>query len=138
CSPAPDGSIWGSMLGFPGAVMRLTPGPNPPETALAEIFEVPWDDPKASGHGFSPRGFDVDRNGIAWVALASGHMASFDRRKCKGPLNGPGAAEGNLCPEGWSFYPLPGPGFKDRDGAAEGPYYTWVDQHDILGLGPHT
>ena len=32
----------------------------------------------------------------------------------------------------------PGPGFKGRDGAAEGPYYTWVDQHDILGLGPNT
>ncbi len=84
------------------------------------------------------RGMDVDHNGVAWVALASGHMASFDRRKCKGPLNGPGAAEGNLCPEGWTFYPLPGPGFKGRDGAAEGPYYTWVDQHDILGLGPNT
>jgi len=53
-------------------------------------------------------------------------------------LNGPGAAEGNLCPEGWTFYPLPGPAFAGRDGAAEGPYYTWVDQHDILGLGPNT
>jgi hypothetical protein len=84
------------------------------------------------------RGMDVDRNGVAWVALASGHMASFNLRKCQGHLNGPGATEGNLCPEGWTFYPLPGPGFKGRDGAAEGPYYTWVDQHDILGLGPNT
>ena len=65
-------------------------------------------------------------------------MASFDRRTCKGRLNGPGAAEGNLCPEGWTFYPLPGPAFAGRDGAAEGPYYTWVDQHDILGLGANT
>src|SRR5262245_64170053 len=31
--------------------------------------------------------------------------------------------------------PIPGPSFAGRDGAAEGPYYTWVDQHDILGLG---
>jgi hypothetical protein len=84
------------------------------------------------------RGFDVDRHGVAWVTLASGHIASFDRRKCKGRLNGPGAAEGNLCPEGWTFYPLPGPAFAGRDGAAEAPYYTWVDQHDILGLGPNT
>src|SRR6266849_9106434 len=34
-APAPDGSVWGSVLGFPGAVVRLKPGTNPPETALA-------------------------------------------------------------------------------------------------------
>src|SRR6266581_5813178 len=28
-SPA-DGSIWGTVLGFPGAVVRLSPGSNPP------------------------------------------------------------------------------------------------------------
>jgi len=138
-SPAPDGSVWGSVLGFPGAVVRLTPGSNPPETALAEIFEVPWDDPKASGHGFSPRGFDVDRNGVAWLALASGQMASFDRRKCKGPLNGP-TATGKHCPEGWTFYAEPLPQMKgvDEPGSAEASYYTWVDQFDTLGLGPNT
>ena len=43
-----------------------------------------------------------------WAALASGHLASFDRRKCKGPLNGP-KATGQHCPEGWTLYaePLP-------------------------------
>ncbi len=40
-APAPDGSIWGSVLGFPGAVVRLNPGSNPPETALAEVYEPP-------------------------------------------------------------------------------------------------
>ena len=129
-SPA-DGSIWGSNIGHPGWVIRMQPGSNPPETALAEVYKVP-------PPGFGMRGFDIDRQGVAWVTLASGHIASFDRRKCKGRLNGPGAAEGNLCPEGWTFYPLPGPSFAGRDGAAEGPYYTWVDQHDILGLGPNT
>jgi hypothetical protein len=129
-SPA-DGSIWGSNIGFPGYVLRLEPGPNPSETALVEVYKVP--EP-----GFGIRGMDIDRHGVAWVTLASGHMASFDRRRCKGRLNGPGAAEGNLCPEGWTFYPLPGPTFAGRDGAAEGPYYTWVDQHDTLGLGPKT
>ncbi len=126
-SPA-DGSIWGSNIGHPGYVLRLQPGSNPPETALVEVYKVP-------PPGYGMRGFDVDRHGVAWVTLASGHIAGFDRRKCKGRLNGPGAAEGNLCPEGWTFYPLPGPSFAGRDGAAEGPYYTWVDQHDILGLG---
>src|SRR5439155_2240798 len=116
-APAPDGSVWGSSLGFPGAVVRLTPGPNPPETALAELYELPWQanvqrgaadvrpqgapagsDPKARVQGFSPRGMDVDRNGVVWTALASGHLASFDRRKCTGPLNGP-RATGQHCPE---------------------------------------
>jgi hypothetical protein len=133
-APAPDGSVWGTMLGFPGAVIRLDPGSNPPSTALAEVYEPPFND--AKNPGFSPRGGDVDRNGVYWTALASGHMASFDRRKCKGPLNGP-AATGQHCPEGWSLYAEPLPqmqGVTDA-GSAEGSYYTWVDQFDTLGLG---
>ena len=55
-APAPDGSVWGSVLGFPGAVVRLVPGSNPPETALAEVYEPPFDNPKAPVQGFSPRG----------------------------------------------------------------------------------
>lgn len=135
-SPAPDGSIWGSSLGFPGSVIRLVPGPNPPATALAEIYELPYGNPQATVQGFSPRGFDVDRNGVAWVALASGHLASFDRRKCRGPLNGP-TATGQHCPEGWSFWAEPLPQLKGvtTPGSAEASYYTWVDQFDTFGLG---
>jgi hypothetical protein len=131
-APAPDGSIWGSVLGFPGAVVRLNPGSNPPETALAEVYEPPMP-------GYSPRGGDVDRNGVYWTALASGHMASFDRRKCKGPLNGP-KATGQHCPEGWSLFVEPLPQMKGvtDPGSAEASYYTWVDWHDTLGLGPNT
>jgi hypothetical protein len=133
-APAPDGSIWGSVLGFPGAVVRLNPGTNPPETALAEVYEPPFMDPKTPG--FSPRGGDVDRNGVYWAALASGHLASFDRRKCKGLLNGP-TATGQHCPEGWTLYPEPLPQLKGvtDSGTAEGSYYTWVDQFDTFGLG---
>jgi hypothetical protein len=136
-APAPDGSIWGTVLGFPGAVVRLDPGSNPPETALAEVYQPPYQDPK--NPGFSPRGGDVDRNGVYWAALASGHMASFDRRKCKGPLNGP-AATGQHCPEGWTLYAEPLPQMKGvaDPGSAEGSYYTWVDQFDTSGLGRNT
>ena len=135
-SPAPDGSVWGSVLGVPGAVVRLDPGTNPPETALAEVYEPPFNNPDAAVEGYSPRGMDVDRDGVAWAALASGHMASFDRRKCKGPLNGP-KATGQHCPEGWTLYAEPLPqiqGVEDA-GSAEGSYYTWVDQFDTFGLG---
>jgi hypothetical protein len=135
-SPAPDGSVWGSVLGFPGAIVRLSPGANPPETALAEVYEPPFNNPKAPVQGFSPRGMDVDRNGVVWAALASGHLASFDRRKCQGPLNGPNAT-GQHCPEGWTLYPEPLPQLKGvtDSGSAESSYYTWVDQFDTLGLG---
>jgi hypothetical protein len=103
---------------------------------LAEYYELPWNNPRASVHGFSPRGMDIDGNGVVWASLASGHLASFDRRKCKGPLNGP-TATGQHCPEGWTLYPFPGPQFKDvtGSGSAEASYYTWVDQHDTFGLG---
>src|SRR5690606_31180587 len=74
-SPAPDGSVWGTMMGFPGAVFRLTPGSNPPHTALTEVFQLPWNDSTVANQGFSPRGGDVDRNGVFWAATASGHMA---------------------------------------------------------------
>lgn len=135
-SPASDGSVWGSSLGYPGAVVRLNPGANPVETALVEYYELPLDKNGEPLEGFSPRGMDVDRNGVAWVALASGHMASFDRRKCKGSLNGPDAT-GQHCPEGWTFYAEPLPQMKgvDTPGSAEGSYYTWVDQFNTFGLG---
>ncbi|HME08515.1 MAG TPA: carboxypeptidase-like regulatory domain-containing protein [Bryobacteraceae bacterium] len=131
-----DGMIWGSVLGFPGGIVRLNPGPTPAETALAEYYEVPWNNPKAPVSGYSPRGMDIDRNNVAWVVLGSGHLASFDRRKCRGPLNGP-QATGQHCPEGWTLYPSPGPNFKNvRDsGSADSHYYDWVDQFDTLGLG---
>lgn len=136
-APAPDGSIWGTVLGYPGEVVRLVPGSNPPETALAEVYEPPFND--KARPGFSPRGGDVDRNGVFWAALASGHLASFDRRKCKGPLNGP-KATGQHCPEGWTLYTEPAPQFRGvKDGGSvEGSYYTWVDQFDALGLGANT
>jgi hypothetical protein len=134
-SPTPDGSVWGSSLGYPGALIRLNPGSNPVETALVEYYELPLNDAGEPIEGFSPRGMDVDREGVAWVALASGHMASFDRRKCK-TLNGPNAT-GQHCPEGWTFYAEPLPQLKGvtTPGSAEGSYYTWVDQFNTFGLG---
>ena len=134
-----DGSIWGSSLGFPGAVVRVVPGDDPSETALTEVFQLPWGNDAAPVQGYSPRGMDIDRNGVVWTPLASGHMASFDRSLCTGPLNGP-EATGQHCPEGWTLYPEPLPQLAgiDDSGSAEGSYYTWVDQFDTLGLGANT
>ena len=123
-----DGSIWGAMIGNPGAVVRVMPGPNPPATALTEVYNV-------AAPGFGARGADIDGNGVVWVSLASGHLGEFARRTCKGPLNGP-KATGDHCPEGWTLHKYPGPGFDGiGDNSAESSYYTWVDQHDTFGLG---
>ncbi|MEY4880272.1 MAG: hypothetical protein RJB62_1741 [Pseudomonadota bacterium] len=128
-SPA-DGSIWGTVGVFGGTpgVVRVDPGANPPATAIAEVYNLPRE-------GFGLRGGDIDKNGVVWVSASSGHLASFDRRLCTGPLNGP-TATGDHCPEGWKFYQYPGPGFEGiGENSAESSYYTWVDQHNILGLG---
>jgi hypothetical protein len=136
-APSPvDGSIWGSVLGMPGSLVRLTLGSNPPATALSETYEVPFNNPQATAKGFAPRGMDVDGNGVVWTVLSSGQLASFDRRRCKGPLNGP-AATGQHCPEGWAFYALPGPNYKGAvdSASADTAYYNFVDRFDLLGVG---
>ncbi len=123
-----DGSIWGTQLGYPGRVVRVAPGPDPTHTALTEVYEPPFP-------GYGPRGGDIDRNGVYWASLASGHLGRFERSKCK-VLNGP-TATGKHCPEGWTLYRFPGPQFKDvsDDGSAEASYFTWVDQYNTFGLG---
>jgi hypothetical protein len=126
-----DGSVWGTSLApYPSYVVRLAPGPDPSRTALTEIFEPPLP-------AYGARGGDIDRNGVFWASFASGHLGSFDRRKCKGPLNGPEGATGRHCPEGWTLYRFPGPQFRDvqDDGSAEASYYVWVDWFNTLGLG---
>ena len=128
--PSPvDDSVWGSnAFSYPGSIVRMMPGDDPPATTISEYYEPPLP-------GFGVRGADIDGKGVVWVSLGSGHLGAFDRRKCTGPLNGP-TATGQHCPEGWTFYDLPGPGFVDLpEYSVESSYYTWVDQHNTLGLG---
>jgi hypothetical protein len=120
-----DGSIWYTVGVFGGQAgfMRFDP-----KTQLSEFFAMPTP-------GVGVRGGDIDADGVAWGSESSGHLVSFDRRLCKGPLNGPNAT-GNHCPEGWKFYKYPGPGFEGfEDKSVEASYYTWVDQHNTVGLG---
>jgi hypothetical protein len=72
---------------------------------------------------------------VYWVSLASGHLASFDRRKCRSTAKP--SADGQQCAEGWTFFQLPGPQLKDvrEPGSAEASYYTWIDRFDVFGLG---
>jgi hypothetical protein len=132
-----DDSIWGQAMdvGFsrmdqPGYIIRLVPGSDPARTSLAEVYLPP-------DIGYGSRGIDLDLNGVVWTTLSSGHLASFDRRKCKGPLNGPAAATGKQCPEGWTLYQFPAPQFKgvSDPGSADHAYFLWVDRYNTLGLG---
>jgi hypothetical protein len=131
--PSPvDDSVWGvSESPFPGMLVRMMRGNNPPETCKTQIFEVP-------APGYDPRGVDVDSNGVVWTGLAAtSHLASFDVRKCK-DLKGPAKTDGSQCKEGWTLYQTQGPKLKGTDVPADFHYYNWVDQHNVIGLGANT
>ena len=129
--PSPvDNSAWGVSERFPGYLVRVDRGANPPESCRAEIFRVP--EP-----GFDPRGVDIDTNGVVWTALAaSSHLASFDRRKCTGTIGR--KADGSECREGWTLYQTKGPKLRGTDIPADFHYFNWVDQRNILGRGENT
>ncbi len=95
-----DGSIGytvGVFGGSPG-FLRFDP-----RTQLSEVYNLP------PGY-YGIRGGDIGKDGVLWGSASNGHLVSFDRRKCKAPLNGPNAT-GDHCPEGFAGYRYPGPGF---------------------------
>ena len=96
-----DGSVWYTFNVFvgPPGFMRFDP-----KTQLSEFYAIPKE-------GIGVRGGDIDKNGVLWGSGSNGSLISFDRRKCKGPLNGPNAT-GNHCPEGFAYHRYPGPGFE--------------------------
>ena len=135
-----DDAVWITRTGpFPGRLVRLDRGGDPPASCIAEVYEPPSIENPAvdpAQAGSAPRGIDVDRDGVIWTALSgSSHLASFDRRKCR-VTSGP-QATGQHCPEGWTLHPVPGPQMKgvEAPGSADFHYYSWVDQHNTLGLG---
>ena len=131
--------VWLSSTRYPGRVVRLDTGDNPPETCITEMYEVPSvldANVPEDETGFGPRGIDIDRDGVVWTALSgSSHFASFDRAKCD--TTGPEILDGRHCVEGWTLYPTPGPNIQNTDPPlrADYHYYNWVDQHNTLGLG---
>lgn len=130
--PSPvDNGVWGASESFPGHIVRMDRGDNPPETCITELYQVP--DP-----GFDPRGIDIDSTGLVWVTLAgSSHLASFDRTQCD-VLNGPETVDGTHCEEGWTLHRTDGPTFQGTDVPSDFHYFGWVDQHNVSGLGKDT
>ena len=118
---------------MPSSLVRFDPGANPPETCKTEVYEPPL---KADGKNYvayDARRIGIDNNGIAHTTFGSGLIATFDRAKCK-VVNGP-KATGQHCPEGWTFYEVPGPKIANTDNvSADWFYLNWVDTYDTLGL----
>ena len=130
--PSPvDDSVWGVAEDFPGYLIRLQRGNNPPVSCKTQVFKVP-------SPGYDPRGIDVDSNGVVWTGLAAtSHLAAFDVRKCKN-LTGKMKVDGSDCPEGWTLYQTPGPKLKGTNVPADFHYFNWTDSHNIMQLGQNT
>ena len=72
--PSPtDGSVWGTLRGNPGAIVRIDPTKNP-HKALAEMYNVPLP-------GFGPRGGDIDKQGRVWSQRNVYDPRSGERRE---------------------------------------------------------
>lgn len=129
-SPVSD-AVYGAAESFPGYLIRLSRGNNPPQSCTTEVFQVP--EP-----GLDPRGLDIDSNGVVWTALAaSSHLASFDYSKCTS-LTPQQKLDGTGCQEGWALYRTDGPRFTGTQVPADFHYFGWVDQHNISGFGENT
>ena len=115
------------------------PGANPPETALAEVYEPPFDNPR--------RRCRASRR-AAWTSIAT---ASSGRRSRAATWRASIAASArgrstarrrpaSTAPRAGRSIAEPLPQFKGvtDSGSAEASYYTWVDQFDTLGLGANT
>ena len=124
--PSPvDGSIWYTVGVFGGApgFLRFDP-----KTQLSEVYNVP-------APAFGIRGGDIDKNGVAWGSALERTPRQLRPAQVQGSAQ---RAEGDRrsLPRGLGVLPVPGTGLRGLgENSAESSYYTWVDQHNTLGLG---
>ena len=78
-----------------------------------EVYKVP--EP-----GFGMRGFDVDRQGVAWWRWRAATWPASTVASARDPQRA-GSGGGEPVSGRLDVLSAPGPGFKGRDGAAEGP-----------------
>jgi streptogramin lyase len=128
-----DGDVW----------IAIPPGSYGKHPSYGDRGYITRYDPKTDAHeAYKPpspasgaRGIDVDSKGNIWAGMAgSGHLARFDRSLCKQTWG-----KGDQCPEGWTLWETPGPRFEGAANIGTNfHYYTWVDQHNTLGMGTDT
>ena len=134
-----DHTMWFAKTApFPTQLIHFSAGANAPETCKTEMFEPPKIAGTALYAAHSTHGVSVDSKSVAWASFGNGALGRFDKSKCK-VKSGPSIADGQQCPEGWSFFDSPGPKMQGvRTGSADYHYLLWVDLHDTLGLGKDT
>src|SRR5262249_59694254 len=85
--------------------------------------------------GRGGRGGKREKTGSVGSSAKTANLIICKGKKGRAPQKAP-AATGNHCPEGFAYYKYPGPSFESfENGTAEASYYTWVDQHNTVGLG---
>jgi len=125
-SPA-DNSIWGTLRASPARSLRLDPGSNPPETALAEIYNVRCRASARAAATSTARGSSGCRSQAAISAPSTGASA-----RCSMARPPPAT----IARKAGVSTSIPGPGFAGiGENSAESSYYSWVDQHNTFGLG---
>ena len=101
-SPA-DGSIWGSTSAIP-AGRRVDPGPNPPETALAEVYNVPTARLRHRAARTSTATASRGCRSAAATSAASTAASAKDRST--------GRRRPAIMPRGLDVLPVSGPGLR--------------------------
>ena len=84
---------------------------------------------------FGVRGGDIDNNGVVWASLRAATWAASTGASAKARSTGrPRPAI--IAPRAGASISIPGPASKaSARTAPRSSYYTWVDQHNTLGLG---
>ncbi len=137
CTASPgsplDGSIWGSNLAHPGYLIRAAiRAPIRPIPRWRRSIAIPLP-------GFGIRGLDIDRNGVVWIAARQRPHRQLRPAQVQGPAQWSGRRARRQMSGRLGLLSNSRPGLPGRLPAPPRiPYYLWVDQHDILGLGANT
>jgi len=110
-----DGNVFVSVSEHDGPENKLWK--IDPKTRKMTDYPLPL--PLRNSHGI-----DHSTDGTVWFSVGSGHLGRFDPKT-----------------EKFSYWELPGPkypGTGKETGSTEYPYFLWVDQFDVLGLGKDT
>ena len=110
-----DGTVWYSspVAGGPANKLYMV------DPKTDKITDYPLPPP-----GRFPHGIDFSSDGNVWVSLGSGQLGRLNRKTGE-----------------WKFWDTPGLKFKGtgkETGSTDFPYYLWVDQFNVSGLGKDT
>lgn len=110
-----DGTVWQSDRESGGSLNKIFMFD--PKTRKFKDYPL-------AAPGRVPHGIDASTDGKVWFSTGSGHLGRFDPKT-----------------EKFTYWELPGPKFKGvgkETGSTVFPYFLWVDQFDVLGLGKDT